>query len=645
MRSKVFTLVLAFLALTCGALAFIRLTQNDLSALFGAPPRPASQALLKFSPSDIRGITISSKGKTQSYQERSGQWIFLSKTSPEDRADYRVLEALLACTSELIVTESFPASQENLETMGLVPAQAHFKLKNEKGEIRADFAIGKKAAWHLHIPAPDQQTPAQDWPAVYVRPKDSKYIYLCSSPFLDDILANGFEPQRDLRPFFFPPELLGEVTISRETGNIVLAREAPHLPWRITKPFSLDTNPKAISELIGGLYKLTAKTAINKPAPQGEDPSLGLSLRFFTRRGLTEEAVTLHLTEPAAADETLFLGRLNDWRKDIEFTIPRVPTAGYVDIDSLPLSLDALRGTSLSGLNLTLLKRLRIQGPELDGPLDVFIEKSPITKEWRAQRSYQGQTSTASEETYFEVKKALTEGKAIRTVSDAADDFSLYGLSHPALTVTTELFPQKGEPSQQETIHFGIKSDSEGIPHYYFRRDNSRIVMEVASETFFSIAAQPYLWRASSAWSFNLIDLNFLRIEKPNAEPLTLEYNDISQSWAARTEERDVTGLLNENRANRYIENLEALAVTRWLGPNHRGSQLALQKPIFTLTAVFKRPDDENAPITTQTLKLARSSQSGSNRFYFGQVEGDPQTFILDLTTVGKLAVDLLEEE
>lgn len=649
MRSKLFTFLLTVLAFSCGALAFIRLTQNDLSSVFGEPALPVGQALFQFHPSQVRAVVIDHQGKTQSYQERQGQWIYLSKDNPEDRADYRVLEALLACSADLRITDSFPATEKNLQQMGLSPARANIQFKDPKGKEVASFSFGKKAAWHLHIPPPDPESAAQDWPALYVRPAKSDFIYLCSSAFLDDILANGFEPQRDLRPFFFPPELLAEITIAQPGGDIVLARDDPRSAWRITKPFRLDANPEAAAALVNGLYKLTAKTASNRPAPLPEDPALALSLRFFSRTGIHEQAVTLQLDEPASDDDaTVYIGRLNDWRQNIEFTIPRFATAGYVAIDSLPLSIDTLRGTTLSGLDLSRLQRLTLTGPELDGALEVFIEKSPVTDEWRAQRSYQGQTTAANEVTFFKVKKALSEEKAIATVSEAAEDLAIYGLEHPILSLKTQLFPDPravNTESPEETVHFGFRVDPEGLPHYYFRRGDSRIVMEIASESFFKIASQPFLWRDSSAWDFDIIDLNFLRIEKPNSEPLTLEYSDLSQSWSARQGNKDATGLLNENRANRYIENLEKLAVTRWLGPDHLSSQRALQDPIFQLTAIFKRPDDAEAAITTKTLKLAGASQTGSNQFYFGQVEGDPQTFILDLSAVRKLATPLLESE
>jgi hypothetical protein len=640
MRSKAFTIVWLLLALSCGALAFVQLTRNDLSSIFGNPPVAESERLLKFEPVAVRGIQIEANGEKHNYSEKQGQWILQTDSAP-DRADYRALEALLACMANLSVLESFPATSENRARMGLSQPRARIQLGISGEERVTSFTLGKKGAWHLQVPSPDKRTPPRDYPSIYIQPENSEFIYLCSSPYLEDMFANGFGNHRDLRPFFFPPELLAEVTISKPNGDLVLSRPAPTAAWGIEKPFELEANPKATSRLVGGLYQLAALEASHKPAPPAQDPEMSLSLRFFALDGsIQEQAITLALSEPATGGDEIYLGRLDDWRKDIAFTIPRQTTDSLPGVEELPLTLDELRGTRLSGLNLKRLESLTISSPSLEGQLQIFIEKSPISGEWRARRRYQGETIAANEGTFFTVKKALSEEEAIATASESASNLGLYGLAHPAKTVTLELFD-----GTTEVLHFGFETGKDGTPRYYFRRNDSRIVMEITSETFFEIAARPYLWRGARAWNFDIFDLSILRLDRPGGDPLVLQYSDLSQTWSARQGERDVTALLNENRANRYLETLSNLKVTQWLATDHQASQDALAAPLVTITAFFKRPDDPEAPIRSQVLELAGSSTPGENRFYFGRVKGDAHPFILDLATVGKLAVPLLEKE
>ena len=88
------------------------------------------------------------------------------------------------------------------------------------------------------------------------------------------------------------------------------------------KPFKLDADSEAVAELVGGLYKLTAKSASNKPAPPSGESSLQLSLRFFSLDGgIHDVPVTLSLTEPNKDNTGTYLGRLDDGR--------RAATTGY----------------------------------------------------------------------------------------------------------------------------------------------------------------------------------------------------------------------------------------------------------------------------------------------------------------------------
>lgn len=693
MRSKIASVSLIVLALASGAMALLHFTQKNLSVLFGEPALPAGQRLFEFEPSSIQGIVLESKSGPDLYEEQRGQWMLLKAGTEPDRADYRVLEALLAFSSDLTILDSFPANDSNRKAMGLSPAEALVSFKDKKRNEVSAFSIGKKGAWHRHIPAPDAYSEAQNWPSVYIQPADSSYIYLCSSPYLEDILHNGFETQRDLRPFFFPPEILAEVSITRPNGTLVLARSNPVAPWRIEKPFQVDADPDEAARLVGGLYKLNALEAKNKPAPPNEESSLQVALRFFTIDGSVHEVpVTLSLTESHNEKGKNYVGRLDDDRKNVEFLIPRhsldpyfrenslridsnnddqvsdkerktaalarfdkdedgnldeteraelqQATAGYIGIDELPLDIEQLRGASLSGIDLRQLKKMRLRTPELGGPLDISIRRSPISDEWQVEKTYQGETSRANEFTFFDVKKVLTEEKALATVSDSVQDLSQYGLDAPSLALSLELFD-----GTQETLFFGQVVSKTETPRFYLRRNDSRTVMEIDSDHYYKIAARPYLWRSANIWNFNIIDLSLLLIQRPEAEELALSYSDLAQTWSARLGQEDVTALLNENRANRYLENLEGLIVERWLGPDHEPARRALQNPIFTLTAFFQQPDDENASLESKTLHLAGASRSGRSPFYYGQVDGDPHYFILDLATVGKLAETLLEEE
>ena len=692
MRSKVFSIALVLLALSSGSLAVLHFSQKSLSSLLGQPAVPVGDRLLQFQASTTRGIEIETPKNVHRYEEVQGQWLLKTKTG-RDRADYRTLEALLAFSTDLTILESLPNNAKNRKAMGLSPASAKILLKSKTGKTQAQFSIGHKGAWQRFIAAADAYSKPQNWPSIYILPAESDFIYLCSSSYLEDILRNGFGSQRDLRPFFFPPELLAEVSITRPNGTLVLARKSPVAPWKIQKPFELDADPDAAAKLTAGLYQLTALEAKNKPAPSTEDPSLQIAIRFFSLNGTIHEVpIALSLTESKNKQEKAYLGRLNDWRKSIEFLLPsdslnllfrsgidhldtdkdgkidtlerqnallarfdkdgdgslnaseederQISTNQLIGVDELPLSIDELRGANLSGLDLRQLKKLTFDGPELDGPMELEISRSAITGEWQVQRNYQGATTKANEFTFFSVKKILSEEEALDTISDSVADLSEYGLDTPILTLTLQLFD-----GTTEQIRFGESISEDGIPHFFFFRNDSNTVMEVESEDYYNLATRPYQWRAANIWNFSIFDLTLLQLERSGHPPLSLTYSDLAQTWSARLGQKDVTSLLNENRANRYLENLEGITANRWLGPEHEPAAQALLNPVFNVTAFFKRPDQTQAPIESKVLSIARPNRNGKTPFYYGKIENDPHYFILDLATVQKLAQTVLEEE
>ncbi|MEM9283563.1 MAG: DUF4340 domain-containing protein, partial [Verrucomicrobiota bacterium] len=226
-----------------------------------------------------------------------------------------------------------------------------------------------------------------------------------------------------------------------------------------------------------------------------------------------------------------------------------------------------------------------------------------------------------------------------RTISDSITNWDEYGLLNPELVLTLETFEK-----ELETLKFGIRIDSEGVPRYFLRRGESSSVCEISSEVFYSLSSRPYQWREARVWNFTPVDLHTMLVEKVNQTPLKLSYRDLSQRWNAQRETENVSALLNEKRANRLLDHLEELKATRWLEEDHPGALTAMRDPVFQLTAVFKRPDDASAPIRQDTLKLARVRQKGSNKLYYGKVDSVPNFFLVDVAQVKKLAVDLLSD-
>ena len=640
MRSRLVFLFLFILACSGGGLAFVHLTQNNLETIFGKSALPDNAPLFQIEQQLVQRISITSRGRARHYEERQGQWVLLEGKN-FDRADRVAMETLVAFAAEAQIVASFPANRENIEKMGLNGPKAKIRMSTPKGRLVADFKIGKKSVWNRQIPPPEPSAKAINLPSIYLQPEGSKFIYLCSARFLPDVLENGFGIQRDLRPFFFPPELLAEITVERPNGKLVVARPDLLENWRITKPYQLDADDDAIKELIGGIFNLTAQKTERNPVTVEDDspPELTLSLRFFDLRGnINETPVTLTLRQPQADDHSVFLGRLNDWRGEMEFTLPRSSENNLVGLDELPLTLQRLRSNTLATVNLERLSAITISGISLDSPLKVELNKSSISGVWNLEYTYQGKTNASNELTFYQLKKTLNEARTIEPVGEIApEDLGRYGLKNPLLSLTLETFE-----GQKENLTFGDTVGKDGIPRHYLRRSGSDFVFEIDSSDYYQLSTRPHQWQDEIVWNFNILDLNLLQVvPQKSQDSILLTYRDLSQSWTARQGGELVTGLLNTNRANRLLENLSELRCDLWLEKGHPAANQALNTPDLTYQAVFKRIDDPSFEPVTKTLSFAKAP---GGKFYYGYSSEFDSPFILASELYEKISEPILEE-
>jgi hypothetical protein len=170
-------------------------------------------------------------------------------------------------------------------------------------------------------------------------------------------------------------------------------------------------------------------------------------------------------------------------------------------------------------------------------------------------------------------------------------------------------------------------------------------VAEISGGTFAAVEDAGFAWRDSLLWNFSIFDLASLLVRKQDHEDLLIRYDDLIEEWSAVRGEEDVTSLLNAGRARNYIDFLESLEVTRWLGPDQPAAAEALRNPAFSLHIRSRVVSSEGDPLGTRTriLQVAPVSPSPRNRFFYGRVVGDPDFFILDLEAHDRLTLPLLE--
>jgi hypothetical protein len=634
MRQLLLTVLLALLAAVFGTLAAVQLKDNNLSALFGAPPLAKGDRLYDFDAAGVARLVITnSSGERASFSRSDGLW---RMTEPSrDRADYRHLEGLVEFTRNLRIEDIIPADGVAPEEFGFRAGSFDFELIDLEGRRVARFGLGRRTAWHRF----DSEN-NRIFETVFIQPREAGrkgYAYVCSAPEVRrSLLDRGFGVLRDHHPFLFSWKQLASVQVRNSGGELLLSRESPQGGWKITKPLTLRTDPEAVAALLRKLTELEA-TTVHDPGSvttiDPESPYLSIALGAFAADGSVVPAATLTIEPPATPEAGTVFAHVAG--RPAVFELPLTPVNGHPGVSQLESGINDLRSKTLADLNIAALSSITIDAPHLPRPLIVTLGKARQDGRPRWLVRYGNNQSPANEFTVEKLLSAVTRDQVTGFASDAATDLAAFGLDFPEKRVLFE-----GGSGEGIELLFGRSGEK-----FHAMRKGTPSVVEIDSGTYTRIAAHPHEWRDPLLWPFNVIDLVGLRIERKGREPLNLTYNFLDESWTARQGDTDVTPLLNTQRANNFLTFLENLRVTRWLGVDSTEAQRALADPVFSLTVLYKQINDLGDPVgvTPVTLEVARASLSPQNRIFYGRLSGDPDYFVLDLEAARRLATDLLE--
>jgi hypothetical protein len=241
----------------------------------------------------------------------------------------------------------------------------------------------------------------------------------------------------------------------------------------------------------------------------------------------------------------------------------------------------------------------------------------------------------ANEENLYALLKMVTTARAVAFESDAATDFTPWGLDRPVLRLRFA-----GEDEQGIVLRFGL--DRQG--RLFVNREGTPSVMRVEESLLTSIAVRPQEWRHARLWSLNRVNLVGIERQTGNEPPLVLRYDFVNESWQAARAGQDLSAMLDDARANLLLARLEALKVARWLPADDAHTTAAMANPSLTLRVAEKQIHDDGniAGLTQRTLRLAPGEGNFAG-FFHGRVDGESYPFLLDAATYEILAAELLE--
>jgi hypothetical protein len=628
MRSLGFTLILALLAILVCGLAGWQWKEGNFNSVLGAPPVPLGKGLYStFTQPEVKHIQISRNGITASFDLGENGW---QATQPwQDRMDPRAAVGIINFTLGLRVEDFAGRADIDEQKAGLRDGSVHVRLEGKNHTPLARYKMGRVTPWLATVK--DIEKPV---PTVFIQPRDEsrkRFIYACTGD-ISPLFKDGLKFLRDHRPFYFNPITLKKIHIRAEQGELTLGRETPQSPWRVVKPLDLATDPKAIKSLIEGLYELQAvkisdRASVTLPTHGTLAKSGQIALTSFGSD--TETVLEIFPREtPESRDVRAAISN----RPNTIFELPLKPEPNLVSLADLPLAINDLRNATLTNLDIQFLRGILIQ-PATGA--EILISRTP-PQPWTA--SIDGQSQEANEERLFTLLKAVTEGRAIGFETDAATDFTPWGLHRPFLKLSF-----LGKDNQAINLAFGI--DAKG--GYFVNRLGTPTVMRVDQLLVSSIAVRPYEWRPARLWSLDRVNLMAIERKSGMKPPLMLRYDFSKEEWTASRAEKDITPSLDSARANYLLGILEGLKVSRWLSPDDESAAKALLSPTLVFKVIEKTTNDvgDFTGLVSREITLAPGNSSINPAFYYGRLNSDSNPFLLDRDTYGKLVTELLEKE
>jgi hypothetical protein len=624
MRSLGSTVLLGFAAAFLCFLAAWQWREGNFDTLLGTPSVAVGQHLYdSFKPDEVKHIRVSGGGATASFSLGENGW--QASVPWQDRMDPRAATSIINFTLGMRVEDLADADEVNSSATGLEDGSVKIRLEDAERRPLASYKLGRTTSWKAEVEGAEQAVST-----VFVQPRErnnNNHVYICAGD-ITPLFKDGLKFLRDHRPFYFNPVGLSKIRIRSQQGDITLGREMPQSPWRIVKPLDLPTDPAAIKKLLEGLFELRAVRVSDRAAaaPPATDAVAKPGQIAITSFGSETETV-LEILPPESPDASEVSATVSD-RSNTFFDLPLKPEPGIVSLADLPLAMNDLRDPTLTRLNIASLGAIAIQ--PATGREILISREAP--KPWKAV--IDGVSREANEENLFALLKAVTTSRAIGFESDAATDFTPWGLNRPILTLRF-----LSHDNQALELRFGI--DTRG--GVFANRLGTPTVMRVDPALLSSISVRPYEWKHSRLWSVNRVNLLAIRRVQNEGAPLDLKYQFNTEAWNASRDGVDLTPKLDPARANFMLSVLEGLKVSRWLAADDEKALAALQKPSLVLTVTELTVDDqgETTGVMDRIVSFAPADKPG---FYFGRLDMEPHPFLLDADTFGKLAADLLEK-
>ncbi len=320
-----------------------------------------------------------------------------------------------------------------------------------------------------------------------------------------------------------------------------------------------------------------------------------------------------------------------------EFQVTRLFEALFKD-EVQGFTNDASTDPKIYGLDQPI-RRIKVQ--LTDGGIANFVIGEKLRPRFYARRADRGRPLEISEEAYQAALKGIPNRELSIVTQPPAENspapsgLDLLGLDKPQVVTVDDLEIHLGRVSTRSFFVNQLDKDGKHTPH----------VVEIPSESLNKMPLEAYHWRSVRLWNVNRFEINGLVIKKGNEPPLELSYNFYTQVWSATQQGKDVTALLNPNKAEKLLKKLTNIEVQHWIGPIADEAAFRLDTPSLEISVLVEDVDDDGIERgkIRRDLQLSEIVAGKTNGLFYGRTSQNPNYFLLDAATFQRLAVDLLE--
>ncbi len=660
------TILLSIIALVCLAAIVVLTIDGNLSRLTGHNIFTKGERIFPYSKAQIDDVSWMRirvvNDRAEALRDDKGIW-FLS-TPWADRMDPRAAAAILQFTYSTALVDELPLNNTvkgSMREFGIETTPIELTLKNKSGKNRfstmARYILGSTAPWILE----DNEGNTND--TTYIRTDfygNNDNILVTSGNILP-MFKEGIRQLRDHRPLLLPPAVINlpsqpkRIVIKHEGHELVLSRTTFGSPWKLESPLSVAAAQQTVTKLLNGLHKLTASRVYNPEEttlPEVKESEI-TSITLDNFAGDPPLVLKLYPSDTPSAKTVK--ATVSD-RKAV-FDIPIASSEELPGVEDLPLRLNQLRTQTLCSISNKDIKGIAIRSKNgfpialrlLPQGREGSTNKAP---EW-VYTAEDANQAPINESQLFRLMKTLLEESVYGFSTDNPTDLSDYGLDQPEVTVSILQSNNK-----LSVFIFGqAKNES-----WYAMEQGTPSVYQVSPSYVASFPAESLYWKQNKLFNFSRFDLRQLSLERVGQPPLVLNYDYLDDTWQATQDGKDVTVSIDNNRANRYLSELERMKVAAWLPFTDADAAEALKTPVFRLKIVLDPNqaeiniiDGDNpaagqdqamkpTELQEKVLEIAPAGEAGHTSFYFGKMSDYPYYFILNMNEVRILGASVFEQ-